>query len=88
MMIHRMIPVLALIASPAVAEVVPMDHALIEDGLWIEAPQDAAFGSGPATYDDIVAMADLDGNPEVITDEERRMIALLSQVLGATPITY
>ncbi len=88
MMIHRMIPVLALIASPAVAEVVPMDQALMHDGLWIDAPQDAALGSGHTTHDDIVAMADLDGNPGVITDEERRMIALLSQVLGARPITY
>ncbi|MFZ3583878.1 hypothetical protein ACOI1H_17135 [Loktanella sp. DJP18] len=65
-----------------------MDHAGMPDDHWIDAPQDVAFGSGPTPHDDIVAMADLDGNPDVVTDEERRMIALLTQVLGATPITY
>ena len=88
MMIHRMIPVLALLASPAVAEVVPMDYAPMEDGPWVEMPEGAAYDPAPTTYDDIVAMADLDGDPSVITEEEREMIALLTQVLGATPISY
>ena len=64
-----------------------MDYAPMDDGPWVDAPEDAAYVAAPTTYDDIIAMADLDGNPAVISDEEREMIALLSQVLGASPIT-
>ena len=88
MMIRRMIPVLALVASPAMAEVVPMDFATMDDGPWVDAPEEATFAAAPTTYDDIVAMADLDGDPTIISAEEREMIALLVQVLGATPISY
>ena len=63
-----------------------MDYAPVDDH-WVAAPEDAAYGAAPTTYEDIVAMADLDGDPSVISDEEREMIALLSQVLGASPVT-
>ena len=64
-----------------------MDFAPTDDH-WVDVPADAAFAAAPATYDDIVALADLDGDPSIITDKEREMIALLTQVLGATPISY
>ena len=64
-----------------------MDLAPMDDH-WVEVPAEAAFSAAPTTYDDIVAMADLDGDPTIITDKEREMIALLTQVLGATPISY
>ncbi len=83
-MIKRKIPVLALIASPAMAEIVPMDFSPLDDGPWIELPEGAAFNTAPPTYDDIISMADLDGDPDVISAKEREMIALLSQVLGAS----
>jgi hypothetical protein len=84
-MIKRKIPFLALIASPAMAEIVPMDFSPLDDGPWIELPEDAAFNTAPPTYDDIISMADLDRDPDVISAKEREMIALLSQVLGASP---
>ncbi len=87
MMIQRMIPLLALLATPAMAEIVPMDFSPMDDGPWIELPEGAAFDTAPPTYDDIIAMSDLDGNPDVITAKEHEMITLLSQVLGASPIT-
>jgi hypothetical protein len=87
MMIQRMIPLLALLASPVAAEIVPMDFSPMEDGPWIELPEGAAFNTAPPTYDDIIAMSDLDGDPSVTTAKEHEMIALLSQVLGASPIT-
>ena len=83
-MINCMIPVLALFASPAMAEIVPMDFSPLDDGPWIELPEGAAFNTAPLTYDDIIAMADLDGDPDVISAKEREMIALLSQVLSAS----
>ena len=86
MMIHRMIPLLALLATPATAEVVAMSPMPMDD-LWVDVPVDATFNPGPPTYDDIVAMANLDGDPSVISDKEREMIAVLSQVLGTAPIT-
>ena len=86
MMIHRMIPLIALLATPATAEVVSMAPMPMDD-LWVDVPVDATFNPGPPSYDDIVAMADLDGDPSVISDKEREMIALLTQVLGSAPIT-
>ncbi|SHE56761.1 hypothetical protein SAMN05444339_101750 [Loktanella atrilutea] len=86
MMIHRMFPLIALLATPATAEVVSMAPMPMDD-LWVEVPVDATFTPGPPTYDDIVAMANLDDDPAVISDREREMIALLSQVLGSAPIT-
>ena len=50
-----------------------------EDGPWIAIPAD--FNPGPLTAADILAMADLDGDLTVITEEEARMIAVLTQVL-------
>ena len=65
-----------------------MDFAPMEDGPWVEVPEGTAYDPAPTTYDDIVAMANLDGDPSVITADEREMIALLTQVLGAVPISY
>ena len=88
MMIHRMLPFLVALASPAVAEVVPLSQFAADDGPWIEVAEDATFTAEPTSYADIVAMADLDGNPDVLTAKEQEMIAVLTQVLGATPISY
>jgi hypothetical protein len=35
-----------------------------------------------------VALADLDGDPSVITAKEREMIGVLNQLLGGQPITW
>ncbi len=87
MMIHRMIPLLVLLATPAVAEVVPMSHMPMDEGPWIDVPEGVTYDTAPPSYDDIVAMANLDGDPTIISDKEREMIAVLSQVLGSSPIT-
>ena len=87
MMIHRMLPILVFLAAPAMAEVVPMDFAPLQDSLTDASPDVTAFDAAPTTYADIVAMANLDDDPGVITAKEREMIAVLSQVLGASPIT-
>lgn len=52
-----------------------------EDGPWIEIPAD--FDPAGPTAADIIAMADLDGDPMSLTDEERGMIAVLTMVLLA-----
>ncbi|MFQ6548177.1 hypothetical protein AADZ90_009475 [Aestuariibius sp. 2305UL40-4] len=58
------------------------------DEPWSVLPAEADLEAlmAPLTYDDILMMADLDGNPSIITDEEARMIALLQQVLLAGPV--
>ncbi len=38
------------------------------------------------TIDDVIALADLDGDPQTITADEKDMIALLTQILGAQPV--
>lgn len=50
-----------------------------EDGPWIAVPAD--YANAPLTAADIIALSDLDGDPLTITDEERRMITTLTQVL-------
>ncbi len=68
-----------------------MDHSSSEtfdDGPWIDMPDDMTISMTPPSYDDIVAMANLDDDPSVVSDKEREMIAVLMQVLGATPISY
>ena len=58
------------------------------DEPWSVLPADADLEAlmAPLTYDDILMMADLDGDPSIITDEEARMIALLEQVLLTGPV--
>lgn len=53
------------------------------DGPWMAVPAD--FNPGPMTAADIIAMADLDGDPLTITPQERQMIAMLTQVLIPAP---
>lgn len=74
-----------LVCAPACADT--LAHALQQDGPWIDLPDGVVVRTTAPTYDDIVAMADLDGNPDVITEDEQRMILLLSEVLMASPIT-
>ncbi len=50
-----------------------------EDGPWMAIPP--GFDPAPPTAADIIVMADLDGDPLVITAKEREMIALLTMVL-------
>ena len=53
------------------------------DGPWIDASD---IVTTPMTMADVIALADLDGDPEVISDEEHKMIALLAQMLGTSPM--
>ena len=66
-------------AQPAVPAV-PM-----EGGPWIDLPEGAVLNTAPPSIADIHAMADLDGDPSVTTEEEARMIEVLMQVLGTDP---
>ncbi|WP_143058015.1 hypothetical protein [Loktanella fryxellensis] len=66
---------------------------VVLDGDWMQVPDDVqvsngAMVPGPPSHADIVAMADLDGNPDIITAQEREMIAVLNQLLGGQPITW
>ena len=61
-------------------------HADERDGPYSPLPADGAAVVAP-TYDDIITMADLDGDPSIITAEEAEMIALLQQVLNVNPLT-
>ncbi len=64
------------------AQSVPTD-----DGPWITVTQGMVWSAAGYTMDDIVAMANLDGDPLVVTADEQAMIDLLAQVLGASPIS-
>ncbi|KQI67186.1 hypothetical protein AN189_16400 [Loktanella sp. 3ANDIMAR09] len=77
----------AVFASPAAAEVVPLVAAQdVADGPYIDVAQTVSYSDAPTTLDDIHALADLDGDPSVVTDREREMIALLSMMLIGTPV--
>ncbi len=54
-----------------------------EDGPWIAVPAD--YTDAPLTPEDIVALADLDGDPSVVTADEQAMINVLTQVLIPRP---
>ncbi len=64
-----------------------LGHALQKDGPWIDLPEGVIINASAPTYDDILMMADLDGDPAITTAEEAQMIALLSQVLLGSPVT-
>lgn len=90
-MTHRILPLIAALAAfapPAMAEVVPLLPTFATDGgPWVDVPENAAFDTAPLSYDDIEALANLDDDPAVTTAQEQEMIAMLLQVLGASPIT-
>ena len=90
-MTHRILTLIAAsaaLATSAMAEVVPLSPTLATDGgPWVDMPENAVFDTAPLSYDDIVSLANLDDNPAVTTAKELEMIAMLSQVLGANPIT-
>lgn len=67
----------------AIAETTLLD----DDGPWIAVPVGMTFDAQMSPADEIKAMADLDGNPDITTAKELEMIALLTQLLGAEPIT-
>ncbi len=54
-----------------------------EDGPWVAIP--ANYNPEPYTAAELLAMADLDGDLTNITDDERAMMEVLSQVLIAAP---
>ncbi|WP_133065006.1 hypothetical protein [Flavimaricola marinus] len=84
MTFHRLLPLLALIASPALsAGSDPLPLGI--DGPWIAIPAATDVNIGPLSDDAIAALADLDGDPSITTDQEAAMIALLMQVLGSNP---
>ena len=74
-----------MLSTAAAAQTAPID--LTQDGPWIDLPPGVVIDTGPPSLDQIVAMADLDGDPSVQTPEEAAMILLLMQVLGTQPVT-
>ena len=46
---------------------------------------DYIVAPAPMTEADVLRLADLDGNPAVVTEEEREMMVVLRQVLGLAP---
>ncbi|MFQ6552089.1 hypothetical protein AAD018_007055 [Aestuariibius insulae] len=58
------------------------------DGPWTLLPADADIEAlmAPLTPEDIVRMADLDGDPTVLTDDEAEMIRVLGAVLLGVPV--
>ena len=77
----------ALTALPATAQTPGVidtgEDIYAEDGPWMAIPAD--FNGGELTATDILAMADLDGDPLTMTEDEKRMIEVLTQVLIAHP---
>ncbi|MEJ6398808.1 hypothetical protein [Yoonia sp. 208BN28-4] len=72
------------LATAATSET--LAQALQQDGPWIDLPEGVVIQTSAPTYADIVALADLDGDPSVMTADEERMIALLAQVMLGTPV--
>ena len=72
-----------LITLPCLLSAEPLDGT---NSPWITTGDDMVWDAVGYEMTDIIAMADLDGDPSVITPDEQAMIDLLSQVLGAAPI--
>ena len=77
---------LALCLVPLVAGAQTTPQAAMDDGPWIDLPAGYTVDTSPPTAADIHAMADLDGDPSVLTEDEARMIAVLSQILLGSPL--
>jgi hypothetical protein len=78
----RILAALALILLPSFGTA---QNITFDDGPWIAIPAGMTFPAQKSPAEEIHAMANLDGNPSVVTDEEREMIALLSQIFGTAP---
>jgi hypothetical protein len=77
---------IALFISNAALADQPLGIVLQSDGPWIDLPEGTVITDAAPQYEDILAMADLDGDPSITTPQEARMIALLSDVLMGQPI--
>ena len=74
-------------ASAARAEEVPtFAEVMHQDGPYIDIPAGVEVPTGPPSVEDLLALADLDGDPNVITDQEAEMLTLLIQVMIGTPL--
>ena len=69
------------------ADDVTLDAILQQDGPYIDIPAGYVVPSGPPSLEDIVKMADLDGDPATMTEQEAEMFTVLVQVLIGTPVT-
>lgn len=78
---RHLIIALALLPSLSIAEGI-----VFEDGPWVAIPAGILYPDFISPEEEILAMADLDGDPSVTTAEELRMIATLRQILGVSPI--
>lgn len=78
----RLLIIFALLAAPLITTA----ETAVKDGPWTAIPTDAAFLPTPMTLDDVIALADLDGDPLTISTDEKEMITLLIQILGAQPV--
>ena len=85
---HVLAALLALSAAPALAQngpFVPLpDNAA--DGPWVALEDGQQVFDGPLTEADLVKLADLDGDPSVVSAEEQEMIDVLREVLMTAPV--
>ena len=75
-------------AFPAAAEVLPVIPSEPMDGPTLALDHLPAGFDAPLTEDRLLTLADLDGSTDTITDDERRMIALLGEMLSTVPVSY
>ncbi|MFT4706277.1 MAG: hypothetical protein ACI9TA_003261 [Reinekea sp.] len=78
----RLLIICALLAAPMITRA----ETTVEDGPWIAIPTDAAFLPTTMTLGDVIALADLDGDPLTISADEKEMIAVLIQIFGTQPV--
>lgn len=74
-------------ATGVAADDVDLAAILQQDGPYIDIPAGYEVPEGPPTLDDIVRLADLDGDPTIISEAETEMIGVLLQVLIGIPVT-
>lgn len=74
-------------AASIAADDVDLAALLQQDGPYIDIPAGYEVPTGPPSLEDIVRLADLDGDPSNMTATETEMISVLLQVLIGVPIT-
>ncbi len=77
----RVLALLPLVTVPLAALADTTLQADVADDLVYPIAYDA-----PMTMEDVIALANLDDDPSVISPDEKEMIALLVQMLGASPV--
>ena len=80
-------PILITLALTILPTFGSVGNVTFDDGPWIAIPAGMSFDAQKSPAEEIRSMADLDGDPTITTAEEIKMIALLTQILGAEPLS-